>query len=60
MVSQETAGGDSWYDGDTRVATSEAAVDNAVVWGYGPGAWFTGTEPNRAFVPVDFKYISTQ
>src|SRR5262249_19721089 len=37
VVSQETAGGDSWYDWNTHVTTSAVAVNNAVIWGSGPG-----------------------
>jgi hypothetical protein len=56
LISEETAGGDSWYDANTIVTTTAAAVDDAAVWGSGPGAWnaFGGT--NQAFVPLSFMY----
>ncbi|MCX6927264.1 MAG: PA14 domain-containing protein, partial [Verrucomicrobia bacterium] len=57
VLSQETAGGDSWYDWDTQVTTTGVGVDNAVVWGTGPGAWNTIAVTNQAFVPVDFTRI---
>jgi hypothetical protein len=57
LLSQETAGGDSWYDWDTQVTTTGAALDNAVAWGAGLGFWNTfAVANNRAFGPVDFKY----
>ena len=56
VLSQETAGGDSWYDWNTKVTTTGVATDNAVAWGTGPGAWNTFAVANQSFVPVDFKY----
>jgi hypothetical protein len=56
VLSQEVAGGDAWYDWNTTVTTTSVAVDNAVAWGTGPGAWNTYTVPNRSFVPVNFSY----
>jgi uncharacterized repeat protein (TIGR02543 family) len=54
VLSQETAGGDRWYDWDTKVTTTGVAADNAVAWGTGLGAWNTYAVANQAFVPVDF------
>ena len=56
VVSQETPGGDTWYNWDTEVTTAGVAEDNAVVWGTGPSEWNTYAAVNHAFVPVDFKY----
>jgi hypothetical protein len=56
LLSQETAGGDSWYDWDTQVTTTEVAVDNGLAWSTDPGAWSTYALGNHAYVPVGFKY----
>jgi hypothetical protein len=56
VLSQETAGGDRWYDWDPKVTTTGVAADNAVAWGTGPGAWNAFTVANQAFVPVSFIY----
>ncbi len=58
VLSQETAGGDRWYDWNTKVTTTGVAADNAVAWGTGPGAWNTDAVAKQSFVPVDFKYTS--
>jgi len=57
VVSQENVGGDSWYDWDTEVATTEVAADNGPVYGVGPGSWFSLGWANQAYVPVSFKYV---
>jgi hypothetical protein len=56
VLSQETAGGDTWHDYYTTLTTTAVAVNNAVAWGTGPGAWNTYPAGNQSFVPVDFKY----
>jgi hypothetical protein len=56
VLSQESAGGDSWYDWDTKLTTTGVAVDNALAWGTGVGAWNTYAVTNQAFGPVDFVY----
>src|SRR6185295_15511176 len=56
VLSEETAGGDTWYNWDTQLTTTGVAVDNAVAWGTGPGDWYTYGVANRAHVPVNFKY----
>jgi hypothetical protein len=54
LVSQESAGGDLWYDLGTISTATDATVTNA--------AYLNGTQwaalggPNTAFVPPDFKY----
>ena len=60
VVSQETAGGDWWYDWDTTVTTTNVASEKASAWS-NPGAAFV-TVPSSSshmYVPVDFVY-STQ
>jgi hypothetical protein len=56
VLSQETFGGDSWYDHETSLSTTGAASASAVVWGTGPGAWNVFLSPNHSFVPVSFTY----
>jgi len=53
LVSQEQAGGDSWYDYGTVSPTSLAAVNNAV---YFDGTkWVLVGGANYSYVPLDFK-----
>ena len=56
LVSQETAGGDFWYNDDTRLTTSGVAADTAAVYGSGPGGWSSAQAPETSYVPVDFLY----
>lgn len=56
IVSQETAGGDVWYEWTTGLTTTGVATDIGPVWGSGPGDWNPFSAGNRSFVPVDFKY----
>jgi len=58
VLSQETAGGDRWYDFNTTATTGWVASLNGAVWGGGaPYTFMTGT-PGRMYVPVDFKYTA--
>jgi hypothetical protein len=59
IVSQETSGGDSWYDSNTTVTTTLDA--SAIGWVSGglttPSEnWSLGTTANQEFGPVDFLY----
>ncbi len=57
-VSQETSGGDQWYDSNTVLTTSAiAAVNNAV--SRPNNQWVAAGGANNSFGPVDFKYPST-
>ena len=58
VVSQESSGGDQWYDWDTQVYTTSAATVTGAVWGSGPGSWGTVGVQNRSYIPVSFKYAS--
>ncbi|MBZ5675069.1 MAG: immunoglobulin domain-containing protein [Acidobacteriia bacterium] len=53
IVSQETIGGDQWYDLDSTVQTTTAATVNGPVYGtpYAPGG-----PAGHSYVPVDLKY----
>jgi hypothetical protein len=54
IVSQETLGGDQWYDSNTTEQTTTDAVLNGPVYGT-PYAPLSGLA-NHAYVPVDFVY----
>jgi hypothetical protein len=56
LVSQETSGGDQWYDYGTLTTTSDAAVNGSV---YSSGAsWALISTPNTSYVPVSFLYAA--
>lgn len=56
LVSQETSGGDQWYDYGTLTTTSAAAVNGSV---YSNGAsWAVISTPNTSYVPVSFLYAA--
>jgi hypothetical protein len=56
VVSQEFAGGDSWHDWQSDIATTSAASANAAVYGSGPGAWGLIWASNRSYGPVNLRY----
>ena len=58
LVSQETSGGDQWYDFNTVLTTTtRATVNNAV--SRPNNSWVAAGTANNSYVPVDFKYAST-
>ena len=58
LVSQETSGGDQWYDSNTVLTTTTiATVNNAV--SRPNNQWVAAGGANNSFGPVDFKYSST-
>ena len=58
LVTQETAGGDAWYDYDTRVVTTSAGSDTGAVYSTAanPGTWMAGGTTGNAYVPPSFLY----
>ncbi|HTJ76033.1 MAG TPA: VCBS repeat-containing protein, partial [Acidimicrobiales bacterium] len=58
LVSQETSGGDAWYDYDTRLVTSAAATDTGVVYSFAasPTSWAPGGSPGNGYGPVSFLF----
>jgi alpha-galactosidase len=54
LVSQETQGGDRWYD-QGRISPTNAAVVNSSVYFYG-GNWIPISAPNTSYVPPNFQY----
>ena len=57
VVSQETSGGDQWYDFNTVLTTTNVAtVNNAIQ--RPNNSWIAAGGANNSYVPVDFKYVS--
>src|SRR5579883_2834599 len=56
LVSQETAGGDQWYDYGS-IATSSVATVNNSVWFDGVN-WNLVSTANTSYVPPDFTYTA--
>jgi hypothetical protein len=56
VVSQETVGGDAWYDICTVGSTSAANIVGPV---FGNGSWIPANGPNQSYVPVNFKYAAS-
>jgi len=56
VVTLESAGGDVWYGGDTRLTTTSAAAEVGPTSGTGPGTWSAQGLPNQTYGPVDFEY----
>jgi hypothetical protein len=54
LVSQESYGGDSWYDQGAIAATNDAAVNGSVYF-YG-GSWIPIDSANTSYVPPTFQY----
>ncbi|MGA2714896.1 MAG: hypothetical protein ABSG41_17485, partial [Bryobacteraceae bacterium] len=53
LVSQETLGGDQWYDHGPVSGTSDAAVNGPE---YFLGGWIPVKTPNASYVPPNFQY----
>ncbi|HLG98216.1 MAG TPA: hypothetical protein VKX49_18005 [Bryobacteraceae bacterium] len=58
LVSQESAGGDQWYDHDTTLQTKTIASVTNAVYTSGSSYVLTGN-PGQSYVPVDFQYGTT-
>lgn len=55
LVSQETAGGDTWYDLDTTLQTSPVATISGAVWAF-TNSYSTLGGAGHSYIPVDFKF----
>jgi hypothetical protein len=55
IVSQETSGGDQWYDFNTTLNTAPVATTNGGVQRTS-NSWTVSGTTNNSYVPVDFKY----
>ena len=58
VLSQETAGGDKWYDFNTTAKTAAVASLNGAVWGGAAPYVFVAGSTGRMYIPVDFKYTT--
>lgn len=58
LLSQETAGGDQWYDYNTTAATASVASLNGAVWGGSAPYVLVAGSAGRMYVPLDFKYTA--
>ncbi len=56
LVSQETDGGDSWYDWDTSLQTASAASLTGAVWAASNSYAMIAGSAGHSYVPVDFKF----
>jgi List-Bact-rpt repeat protein/Big-like domain-containing protein/putative Ig domain-containing protein/Kelch motif protein len=54
LASQETQGGDRWYDQGPISATNVAAVNNSVY--FYNGTWISINSANTSYVPPNFQY----
>jgi len=58
ILSQETLGGDQWYDSDTSAVTTADATLVGAVFGDGTAYTPVALTGGHIYVPVDFKYVS--
>jgi hypothetical protein len=58
LVTQESAGGDAWYDYDTHLVTTAVGADTGAVWAFAgtPSTWNPGGSPGNGFGPANFLY----
>lgn len=54
LVSEETTGGDQWYDSGTVTTTSVGAV-NTSIWSSDGNTWYPGKLGEYTYVPVNLK-----
>ncbi len=60
LVSEETSGGDAWYDVDSSVkASSSGATEEGGVWSKAGVNWFEVPGPGRSYGPVDFIFSTS-
>ena len=57
VLSQETLGGDQWYNNDTATQTAADATLNGSAFG-ADAPFFPAGSSGFMYVPVDFKYVS--
>ena len=58
VVTQESIGGDTWYDSGTLAATSVAAVNNSI-YSYDSVTWIPLNGANTSYVPPNFQYTTS-
>jgi hypothetical protein len=59
IMSQETSGGDQWYDINTTVATTVVASETSAVWSQDGATYNPIGSAGQAYVPVDFVYTTS-
>jgi YVTN family beta-propeller protein len=59
ILSQETSGGDQWYDINTTVTTSAVASEIGAVWSQNGTTYNPIGSAGQAYVPVDFLYTTS-
>jgi hypothetical protein len=59
IVSQETAGGDYWYDSNTVIQNNPAATISAPVYNPGTGYFAIPNTAGQSYVPVDFHFTAS-
>lgn len=58
LVSQETSGGDQWYDSNTVVSTTAIGIVNSAIQRPN-NSWQAAGSTNNSYGPVNFRYIAT-
>jgi hypothetical protein len=58
ILSEETSGGDGWYDHNTTIATTSVAVDTTSVYSYDGATYLPNGPANQPYGPVDFQYAT--
>jgi hypothetical protein len=56
IMSQETQGGDTWYDVNTTVQTTSVAVENTGIYSYDGASYSAYGSASRSYGPVGFLY----
>lgn len=56
VVSWESAGGDTWYDGDITLTTTADAAITSAAWEDYQGNWYAQGSAGNSFGPANFKY----
>jgi uncharacterized repeat protein (TIGR01451 family) len=56
LVSQETSGGDQWYDTGTVSSTSAGAVNSSIYSFNNSVNWYLYNTANTSYVPANFQY----
>ena len=56
ILSQETAGGDQWYDVNTTIQTTNVASETSGVWSPDGANYNLFGPANQSYVPLDFLY----
>jgi hypothetical protein len=58
IVSQETQGGDRWYDINTSIQTASVAIETSGVWSSDGATYNITGSSDQEYGPVDFQYTA--